>query len=393
LPAVIIGNNANATEQAQDPSSECTTSKKTIWYRLTPPKTAYLQVDTHGSENSMGVSVWQGSSLATLSEVACSYGIDRQTGGDPFGRITFKAKRGVTYFIRVSAGYVQAATPGGVTRLSVKHVTPPSNDDAANATRLTSLPFDVTISNVHATTQPGEPRGGGCFWSRATVWYRIGVSTTTTLRADTFASNIDTVVAVLRDGPSLAQMATVGCNDDTASGGITTSGASVTWHAVAGTTYWIQAGGYDNETGSIDLHVQRVSAPANDDRANANAIPNVDVAPFDVHASTRNATPQPAETINSACATTDEVFFPQSVWYRYTAPNTDPVRFTISGGDSFGAVLSLSTGGSFATQHGVACSNAGHLVLEPAAGSTYYLQVAGVAGGSGNYRLLVAPEH
>src|SRR3954449_63707 len=70
LPAVITGNNADATKQTLDPASECTTSDKTIWYRLTLPKAAYLLVDTHGGEHNTGVSIWRGSSFATLSEVA-----------------------------------------------------------------------------------------------------------------------------------------------------------------------------------------------------------------------------------------------------------------------------------------------------------------------------------
>jgi len=306
LPAVISGNDADATKQAQDPASLCTNSEKTTWYRLTLPNTSYVLVDAHGSQHETGVSIWTGTSLSTLSEVACSYGSEGEPGGRYFGRVTFKATGGVRYYIRLNATFEQTTAPGGVTKLSIRKVTPPANDNAQNATRISSLPFQVTVSNVKATTQPGEMRTGPCFNAEATVWYKVRPSSTMTLRADTLASSFDTVLGVLEDGPALSGMSYIGCDDDTSSAGVGVTQSSVTWHAEAGRTYWIQAGGYDNETGSIHLSVQKVTPPVNDARQSATVIPNVNVHEFSASVSTRNATPQQGETINPGCGDSDD---------------------------------------------------------------------------------------
>ena len=335
----------------------------------------------------------RGTSLATLSEVACSYGSEGGPGGNYFGRVTFKASAGVRYYIRLNAGYEQSLTPGGVTKLSVRKVTPPANDNRQNAKPVSSLPFASSISNVKATTQPGETRTGPCFHALATLWYEVRPTSTMTLRADTLASSFDTLLAVFQGGPSFSQMTYVACNDDTSSAGKGVTQSSVTWHAVAGRTYWIQAGGYDNETGTVHLAVQQVTPPTNDDRQNAKVIPNVNVATFNATVSTRNATPQQAETIDPSCASSDDRLFPQSVWYRYTAPNTDGVRFSVNESGGLFPVLSIYTGTTFASQHAVTCDQSGSLVLTPQAGKTYYLQLAGRKGRSGSYHLTVAPEH
>ena len=227
LPAAITGNNAEATTQGQDPASQCTNSVKTTWFRLTLPKAAHVLVDTHGSEHSTGVSIWTGSSFAALSEVACSYGSEGDQGDLYFGRVTFKASPGVRYYIRLNAGYEQSLTPGGVTKLSVRKVTPPANDNALNAKPVSSLPFEATVSNVTATNQPGETRAGPCFNSLATVWYRVRPTSTMTLRADTFGSTFDTLIGVLQGGPTPSKMTYVGCDDDTNSGGNSVTQSSV----------------------------------------------------------------------------------------------------------------------------------------------------------------------
>jgi hypothetical protein len=392
LPAVITGNNADATTQSLDPASECTTSERTTWYRLTLPNAAYVLVDTHGGQHDTGVSIWRGSSFATLSEVACSYGSEGEPGGVFFGRVTFKASADVRYYIRLNAGD-SGPTAGGATRLSVRKVTPPANDDAANATRIQSLPFSTTTSNTRATTQAGERKTGPCFIAMATVWYSVRPASAVTLRADTLGTKFDTVVGVLQGGPSLSDMSYVGCDDDTESGGLAVYQSSVTWKARAGQTYWIQAGGYDNENGSLHLHVQQVTPPANDDRQNAKVVPNVNVTPFNTTVSTRNATPQQGETIIAHCAKSDDRQYPQSVWYRYTAPNTDGVKFVVTTTDNRLPVLSVYLGSSFSNQQAVVCNTNGTAVLEPQAGKTYYLQLAGPTGRSGTYKLTIEPEH
>jgi hypothetical protein len=394
LPATIAGNNASATMQRNDPASQCTSSVKTIWYRLTLPNAAYVLVDTHGSQHWTGVSIWRGPSLSTLSEVACSYGSGGEPGGGYFGRVTFKAAAGQRYYVRVNATAEDAhPAPGGAIRLTLRTVTPPSNDLLSGAIRIKSLPFQTTASTVRATSQPGETRIGPCFWTRATVWYLVRPTSTVTLRADTFGTGFDTLIGIFTGAArALISRPLVGCDDDTAHGGVGVTQSSVTWRAVAGETYWIQVGGYENENGTFHLAVQQVTPPANNDRQRATVIPNVEVSPFNIDVSTRNATPQQGETIQAGCGSADELLYPQSVWFRYTAPNAHGVSFHVTTPPGVNPVLSIYTGTTFANQQAVACGGSGTVALSPQTGTTYYVQIAGLKGRSGSFHLSVAPE-
>jgi hypothetical protein len=80
-----------------------------------------------------------------------------------------------------------------------------------------------------------------------TVWYRF-VGTGNPVTNDTAGSDFDTVLAVYEGVPD--ESATVGCIDDAPLEPIGRSlQAAVTVPTTAGTTYWIQIGGYDEGEG------------------------------------------------------------------------------------------------------------------------------------------------
>ena len=77
------------------------------------------------------------------------------------------------------------------------------------------------------------------------VWYRL-VGTGASVTVDTAGSNFDTTIAVYEGAPSDA--VTVACIDDVPLQPVgRTLQAAATFTAVAGTTYWIQVGGLNEE--------------------------------------------------------------------------------------------------------------------------------------------------
>ncbi len=78
----------------------------------------------------------------------------------------------------------------------------PANDNFANATLITTIPFsDGPFSTTEATSEPGEPSPCGSIGR--TVWYSFTPSQSGTIVADTTGSDYDTVLAVYT-GSSIA---------------------------------------------------------------------------------------------------------------------------------------------------------------------------------------------
>lgn len=372
LPATKTANSENATTEFDEPASICNSDENTVWYKMTPTTNAVILVDTVGSIIDTGVSVWTGNSVATLTEVACSYGSERTGDDQEAGKAAFRAKAGVKYYIQVNAA--EDGDFGGPITLHVKVVTPPSNDQFGAAQAI-PLPFHTVANNTNATTQPDEPAGVPCEDSRATLWYRVTPSQDMVIRADTLGSQPDTILAVFT-GTTLANLQYRNCDDDTSEDDNFSTQSLISWRAIAGTTYWLQVAGYDNETGPIDLTVQQVSPRPNDQRGQATVITSL---PFNQVFSNRNATPQSGESITCGSDTQ----FIQSVWYRYTAPSTAGLMATTDGEDGTNAILAVFTGSTFATEDEIGCVVQTTLNFTPEAGETYWFLVGGSDGRSG----------
>lgn len=133
-------------------------------------------------------------------------------------------------------------------------VQPPVNDNFRNRTPIPEDATVVTGSNAYASSETGEPparptAGGHSVWWRWTA-PETGLATVTT-----FGSGFDTILAVYR-GSAVDHLTWLGSNDD--QDGLQ---SSVTFFAMAGTTYAIQVDGYHDATGSITLNAPIVGAP------------------------------------------------------------------------------------------------------------------------------------
>lgn len=137
-----------------------------------------------------------------------------------------------------------------VLAFAVPAVAQPANDDLANATEVTAVPFHDVVDTSDATTEPGEPvdfeevNDLFCPDRGTTVWYALSLGQSQNVTIDTFGSDYDTTLAVYT-GTDFTDLELVDCNDDTFFG----LQAALTITADAGVTYLIQVGAFGEGPG------------------------------------------------------------------------------------------------------------------------------------------------
>lgn len=148
----------------------------------------------------------------------------------------------------------------------------PSNDEIINSRPITGS--TITQSTAGATTAGGEDLTAETNASLgATVWYSYTAQANGPVSINTNGSNFDTTLQVysLRNaaaGPSYSNLAEIGSNDDNSNGGnpnnVAFFNSTVNFNAVAGQTYYVQAGGRRDDVGGIEtgnLVLNAVPAP------------------------------------------------------------------------------------------------------------------------------------
>jgi PKD domain-containing protein len=128
--------------------------------------------------------------------------------------------------------------------LNVQVLRPPANDDFANASPINAVPFSDSFDTSVATVESGEPTPScGYGQSSGTVWYAFTPSVSGSYSA---APGFYAQVAAYT-GSSLSNLSQIGCRGFSA----------LTFHADAGTTYYLQVGGIYGTRGptlfSIDV--------------------------------------------------------------------------------------------------------------------------------------------
>jgi hypothetical protein len=123
----------------------------------------------------------------------------------------------------------------------------PANDDIANATPITSLPFDDSLNTTAATMAPDDP---DCFGNGPTVWYTFTPTEDVSLFVDAQTdTTYDSTLSVYTGTPgNLTQLT---CSD-----------SSIVFEADAGTTYWFMVGSFFSEFGGTLVFRAEVTPPA-----------------------------------------------------------------------------------------------------------------------------------
>ncbi|HMD53585.1 MAG TPA: hypothetical protein VKJ65_03425, partial [Phycisphaerae bacterium] len=135
----------------------------------------------------------------------------------------------------------------------------PVNDNFANASGISGTTGTTNGSNVNATLEFGEPTSIIIDYPFATVvsnsvWYAWTAPANGNVTFDTLGSSFDTVLAAWT-GNSVSALSLVAANDDIDPDVVVQS--SMTFYAVAGTTYFIAVYGYAGPPaaqGSIQLN-------------------------------------------------------------------------------------------------------------------------------------------
>jgi len=218
----------DATTEEGEPDGDCSGAEpySSVWYRYVSPGDQLLIASTAGSEYSSRISVWTDTPFG-LSEIACA---------GSRGRVAFDGEDGRAYFIQI-----YASSEGFASQLnfSLELSAPPPNDDFADATNVTSLPFEDTVDTFTATREPGEPETSCSFGEvERTVWYRITVQQSGYISTSVSTVDGDFAPAVIGayQGTSLASLTEVACVSPYFEGP-----SSFAIAVEAGETYYIQA--------------------------------------------------------------------------------------------------------------------------------------------------------
>jgi PKD repeat protein len=252
----------------------------------------------------------------------------------------------------------------------------PANDDFANAVVVSTVPFGDSVDVSEATAEVDEPQW--CNYVGRSVWYAITPAEAGVFRADTGGSDFyDTALHLYRqDGAGLGGLSFIGCWDYSSPAQFSLEG---------GRTYYLQAGRLYGGGGTLQVNVQEVSAPANDDFADATPIPGL---PFSDVVDTSAATTEAGEPV-PACG---YGLSNGSAWYAFTPSESGSISAASS---AYYSEIAAYTGSSVSGLTSVGCAGpwGGRLTFHADAGTTYYFQVGTIFGETGpfTFALDVAP--
>lgn len=258
------------------------------------------------------------------------------------------------------------------------HAAPPSNDNFADAVNITLDGTGhalVNGTNVEATGEVDEPSGSGTL---ETVWYTWTATNSETVTVDTSGCDYDAYLHVYT-GAALNALTFVTSDDDSGSGACSLASFTPT----PGTTYRIRIDGWSSSVGTFPLSLQQaipLPAPPNDDFADAEELVLVAGSAYGdstLVGATSEAGEQPGSgTLNS-------------IWYRWTAPDSAVVRIHTDGcvTDTW---LDVFTGATLPSLQLIASADTGGtpspcagISFSPTVGETYYLRVDGTGSAIG----------
>jgi Ca2+-binding RTX toxin-like protein len=227
------GVNGSVYGATAEPGEILDFSAASVWYRWTAPEDGLYCFVPDGARP--GATVYTGASLNALVVAA----------GPSQGNIFLSATGGTEYYVRFAG-----RNWNDTNDTQLRWGKAPVNDDFAGALTIDGGRGSLIGSNACGTVETNEP-GVGSYGS--TVWYGWTAPATGHVRFDTWmapdalwAFSWDSVLTVYT-GPSVDSLTRVARNDDwwyTAFPG-GEFGSALSFHAVAGTTYWISVAAHD----------------------------------------------------------------------------------------------------------------------------------------------------
>jgi hypothetical protein len=374
----LLGSNAGATKEADEPNHQGSVGGTSVWYRWTALSNgdASFVFNTCATcsltASNARVAVYTGSSVNALTAVPTS--LDNNH--------TFAGIRGRTYFIAVDS----ATGAGGTYEFSlVSSQISARNDAYGNAQLLTGSAGAVAGDNSGATKEIGEPnhandRGG------ASVWYQWTAPVSGLVTFDTFGSNFDTLLGVYT-GNVVSVLSTVAGSDNA---GVSTQ-SRVTFDAKLNTTYYIVVDGKSiglepgtglprSQSGFIQLNWSNLPPPVNDHFGDSQLLTGMSGSATGRNTVASKEGGEPNHVGNPGGV---------SIWYQWTAPETAKVTFNTFGSD-FNTLVGLYTGTSVnsltsvSTNDDVGGLTQSRVTFNALAGTTYRIAVDGSVGVPGS---------
>lgn len=336
---------------------QCNSIVKSVWYSFTPTVNMLIGSDTLGGDFDGVVATYlsAGPAISDLVFLGCSNS----------GSFNFLAEAGKTYYFQVGASYSSFST----IHFNLRELIPPANDNFADAESITSLPFNTSVDKAtDATTEPDEQQW--CYFMDRTVWYSFTPTETVAVKADTEGSAVDSNMNVYQAvGPGISGLNILTC---------TAIYGSFTFVAQAGETYYLQAGAISGALGTIQVNLEQVLPPSNDNFADAEAI---DSLPASLSVDISGAGLETDEPQN--CTNTDK-----TVWYSFTAPENLSVYLDTQG-TAFESTLAIyrSTDSEITSLQFLTCIASSGGVFQAQAGETYYIQAGATLNGLGTYQI------
>lgn len=258
-------------------------------------------------------------------------------------QLDFLATAGTTYVLRLG-GFANEETPitTGMGTVTLERLNVPDNDACQNAIAI-SLGSDQQFTTINATTDgPDHDPSNPCFQfgdpgASADVWYTFTPTVSGTIEWSTCDdATFDTRLVVYQPGSACPPMPSdlYECNDDGIDCPANSFRSQVFFDVVAGETYVLRLGGWNNQsgTGTFDLiNNTPPPPPANDDCDNAIVTQIITAAEADDFAFAEVGTTIGATVADNfiapPCANPDGIW--ADVWYKVASQGNDTIQIRI----------------------------------------------------------------
>jgi hypothetical protein len=363
-------NTSAATASGINPGCGGTANPYDIWYAYTATASGTGSFDLCGSSFNTRLAIYNACGGTLLG---CNDDDGPSCSGTS-SSLQIPVLSGTTYYVQVSGN--ESSNGSGDLSISVTL----GNNDFCNQALPIGEVTDLAFTTVGATAGGVNPSCGGT--TPIDIWFAYTASSTGTGSFDLCGSSYDTRLAVW-DACSGNELA---CNDDSDVCGSGSYQSFLNLNVSSGTTYYVQVGGYNSNTGAGDLTISVSSPPINNDCANAIPLASASDLPFTTVAAS-------ASGITPSCGGTA----PVDIWYAYTPTISGTANIDLcgSGYDTRLAVWNACGGTQLACNddNGPACTGLlSSLQLAVTGGTTYYVQVGGydALNGSGDLTISIA---
>jgi hypothetical protein len=231
------------TESESIPCGLPSGNGQTVWYAITPAANVTLRAQISASFYYQFIAAYRedGVGLGGLINVGCASWLYGNS------RFAFHVNAGTTYYIQAGSNFGSS----GIIGISVEQVAPPANDDLADATPIASLPYGDSFDVTAAGMEPGEPTPSCASGLLGTAWYAFTPATSGSYTASAPYAGFWSQVAVYT-GSDVANLHELACAQFY---------QVTTFHATAGTTYYVEAGAQAGSMGLVNVRLELTPNP------------------------------------------------------------------------------------------------------------------------------------